>query len=202
MRGLVLEKGEGLNGSVELRGSVLECASPLALSIDLVKCESARGLAHSKTWRRAGRLISYLYAFALIALCVVVTSGCATQNVQTRKQERYAVYAQLSPEFQSLADQGKIKVGMPKDAVYIAWGKPSEVVQGETPEGPIESWLYYGTTWDEYRYWNYRPYISGRYYYSEPYLDRDYVPRKYVHAQVDFQNGVVKSWRTLPRPAP
>src|SRR3954464_9292918 len=35
----------------------------------------------------------------LIALCATIFSACATQNVQTRKQERYAAYSQLSPEF-------------------------------------------------------------------------------------------------------
>src|SRR4051812_14588617 len=130
----------------------------------------------------------------------LILSGCATHNVQTRKQERLSEYSQLPPQLQSLVDNGKVKVGMPKEAVYIAWGKPSQVVNGETPNGPLETWLYYGTAWDENRYWNYRPYPAGTFYYSEPYMDRDYVPRSYVKAQADFENGVVSSWRTLPRP--
>ena len=129
-----------------------------------------------------------------------VLCGCATTStIEARRQERYGTYSSLAPEFKTLVDQGKIKVGMPMDAVYIARGKPSQVAQGESAQGPLTTWLYYGTTFEEYRYWNYRPIPSGRYYGSEPYLDRDYVPRKYLRAEVTFQNGVVASWRTLPR---
>src|SRR5438132_4380380 len=112
----------------------------------------------------------------------LVLCGCATtSNVQTRRQERFEAYSSLAPEFKILMDQGKIKVGMPMDAVYIAWGKPSEIVQGESSQGPITTWLYYGTTFEEYRYWNYHPiYPYGRYYWSGPSLDRDYIPRNYM----------------------
>ena len=129
----------------------------------------------------------------------LLVCGCKTTSVQTRKQERSSTFSQLSPEFKSLVDQGRIKVGMPVDAVYIAWGKPSQVLIGESPQGSLTTWLYHGTTYEEYRYWGYRPFYSA-YYWSEPYLDREYVPRTYVRAQVDFENGVVKSWRSLPRP--
>ena len=87
------------------------------------------------------------------------------------------------------------------DAVYIAWGKPSQVAQGESSQGPLTTWLYYGTTFEEYRYWNYHPfYPYGPYSGSGPYLDRDYMPRNYIRAEVTFQNNLVSSWRTMPRP--
>jgi len=137
--------------------------------------------------------------FAFFLLCVVFLSGCATTStVEKRKQERYDVYSKLSPEFKALVDQGKIKVGMPMDVVYLAWGKPSQVIQGESSEGQLTTWLYYGTTFEEYRYWAYRPSYS-HYYYPSPTLERDYVPRNYVRAEVVFENGVVKSWRSMPR---
>jgi hypothetical protein len=31
------------------------------------------------------------------------------------------------------------------DAVYIAWGKPSQVLQGESSQGSTITWLYTGT---------------------------------------------------------
>ena len=137
----------------------------------------------------------------ILVVLLVVLSGCATTStIEARRQERSGAYSSLAPEFKTLVDQGKIKVGMPMDAVYIAWGKPSQVVQGESSQGPLTTWLYFGTTFEEYRYWNYRPIPYGRYYWSEPYLDRDYIPRKYMQAEVIFQNDVVTSWRTLPRP--
>src|SRR5947208_7445682 len=123
----------------------------------------------------------------LALLLALVSFGCATSTIQKRKQERAATYSALAPEVQTLVDQGKIKVGMPMDAVYVAWGKPSQVVQGESSQGPITTWLYYGTTFEEYRYWSYRPEYPYRgAYWSSPYLERDYMPRSYVQAEVTF----------------
>ena|ERR1044071_2099303 len=138
----------------------------------------------------------------LLLLPLFAMIGCATrQTLEMRRQERAAAYANLAPEFKTLVDQAQIKVGMPMDAVYIAWGKPSNVIQGESPQGTMTTWLYYGTTFEEYRYWGYRPLdYYGRYYGASPTLERDYVPREYVRAEVTFENGVVRSWRQMPRP--
>jgi hypothetical protein len=89
---------------------------------------------------------------------------------------------------------------MPKDAVYIAWGKPSQVLLSDTQAGRIENWLYEGTGWQEYRYWVYRPVPTGYGYAPMPYLQTDYNAYPYVKAEVVFQDGVVREWRTMPRP--
>jgi hypothetical protein len=57
----------------------------------------------------------------LLLLAAVLLSGCAS-TIQDRRNERLAAYSQLPAETQTLVDTGQIKVGMPKDAVYIAWG--------------------------------------------------------------------------------
>jgi hypothetical protein len=132
-----------------------------------------------------------------LACAATLLTGCATQSIQSRKNERMDIYSALPPEQQQLIDQGKIKVGMPMDAVYIAWGKPSQVLAGESEKGAMTTWIYHGTTMEEYRYWNYRYQAYGNRVYAEPYLDFDYMPRDYVAAEVVFENGVVKSWRTL-----
>ena len=79
---------------------------------------------------------------------------------------------------------------MAPDAVYIAWGPPAEVLENETPQGHTTVWVYYGQWVQEYRYW-----IGRR-------LESDYYPRSYIRAEVVFRNGVVASWRTLPKPLP
>ena len=87
--------------------------------------------------------------------------------------------------------EGRIKTGMTTDAVYIAWGPPSEVLQGGDQHGDYTTWIYRGSFLEETRYWAGRPY---------PYLAHDYEPRTYVRAEIIFVNGVVQSWRTLPQP--
>src|SRR5881394_1186861 len=90
----------------------------------------------------------------ILLVLLVVLSGCATApKLEKRREERSAAYSSLSPEFRALVDQGRIKVGMPMDAVYIAWGKPSQVVSGESTEGPVVTWLYHETYYEYYPYY-------------------------------------------------
>ena len=127
-------------------------------------------------------------------------AGCATSTVESRKQERYGVYSELQPAARSLVDQGKIKVGMPMDAVYIAWGKPAQVLNSESSHGARTTWLYQDTQLQEYRYWSSRPYYAYGHYFSTPTLEYDYYPRSFVRAEVNFENGVVKDWQTFAAP--
>lgn len=91
-----------------------------------------------------------------------------------------------------MVDEGRIAYGMDTNAVYIAWGKPDEVLQSGDERGVTATWVYRGAFLEETRYW-----VGRRY----PHLAHDYEPRSYVSAEIVFSNGQVKSWRTLPRPA-
>lgn len=121
-----------------------------------------------------------------VLTCLI--AGCATSTVETRRQERAAAYASLPADMKVLVDQGRIKVGMLMDAVYIAWGPPAQVLQSENQGGAATIWLYEGGWMEENRYWSHRR------------LERDYQPRTYVRAQVVFVNGLVKEWHALPQP--
>lgn len=142
-------------------------------------------------------LVCRLISFGVFA---VLLGGCASSTVEKRKQERYAAYSGLVPEWKELVDQGRIKVGMSQDAVYIALGKPDEVVEQENQAGATVHWLYSASNLKEYRYWSHRSVKAGDRYYSEPYLAQDYYLQPYVKAEVVFEKGVVSSWRTLPSP--
>ena len=137
--------------------------------------------------------------FLLLAL---LAAGCATSNVNSRKQERYSAYSALTPEQRALVDRGEIKVGLTSDAVYIAWGKPSQIMSTESSAGAATVWIYTGTAWREQRYWAYQGYYGGRYghVYPTATLQYDYVPMPYTSAEVVFENGVVKSWRNVTPP--
>lgn len=128
----------------------------------------------------------------VILLAGVLLTGCATTNsIESRKQERAAAYAAFTPEFKSFVDAGQIRRGMTEDAVYIAWGKPAQVLQQEDQNGVATVWLYEGGWMEETRYW------IGR---RHGYLEHDYQPRTYIRAEIVFVDGKVASWRTLPQP--
>jgi hypothetical protein len=126
-------------------------------------------------------------AFLMVILLV---TGCATSTIESRRRERAAGFAALSPELQSLVNDGQIRRGMTPDAVYIAWGKPAQILQREDDQGVVTLWLYHGGWMEETRYWthNSRAPIN------------DYQPRTYVSAEITFVNGVVQAWGTLPMP--
>jgi len=137
------------------------------------------------------RLNTVKLSFQLL-LASLLFAGCATRStIQTRKQERLSGYVALSPEFQKLVDDGQISRGMTEDGVYIAWGKPAQILRQEDARGAETIWLYEGGWMEETRYW------TGRYH---PYLEHDYQPRTYVQAELIFAQGLLESWRTLPQP--
>lgn len=138
------------------------------------------------------RIMKFMKPRILLLLAVVVAAGCATTTIQSRKQQRAAAYASFSPQIKALVNQGRIGVGMTPDAVYIAWGKPDEVLQSGNKSGVYTTWVYRGAFLEETRYW-----IGRRF----PHLAHDYEPRSYVRAEIVFANGKVQSWRTLPQPA-
>ena len=139
----------------------------------------------------------------LSLLAGLVLCGCATHHLESRRTERRAAYDALPPESKTAVDQGQIKIGMSTDAVYIAWGAPSQILTGESDRGATTTWIYTGTALREHRYWAYDYGRYGRFghrYYSGPSMEYDYVPQNYTRAEVVFENGVVKSWRNVTPP--
>ena len=135
------------------------------------------------------RLIAMKCCLMFLPVIFLLAGGCAsTDAVASRKQERYAAYAALPPDMKTAVDQGRVKPGMNMDAVYIAWGKPSQVVAGGSQAGETTTWIYEGGYVDEERFWGRRQ------------VHYDYTPRTYVRGQVVFVNGVVSSWQTFPEP--
>ena len=122
----------------------------------------------------------------------------------TRIQERAGAYAAFTPEQRALVDQGHIKIGFPEDAVFIAWGRPSQILRGESGAGSTTTWIYSGTGWQERGYWTYRHYGYGYgpygYAHPLPTYEYDYIPYRYTSAEVVFENGVVKSWKHITPP--
>ena len=91
---------------------------------------------------------------------------------------------------------------MSSDAVYIAWGAPGEILESESDQGHITTWIYHGQWMEESRYWTYREISKDGTTFLERYRESDYFPRSYIRAEILFANGAVTRWRTLPRPVP
>lgn len=154
------------------------------------------------------RFLQRLFASLPLAVLLAAGLGCAStaptdpKAIAKRKAERPTAYAALNTELQSLVDQGQIKVGMSEDAVYLAWGKPAQVLRGGDTQGEYTTWLYHGTSTDSYHTWRYREYPrKDGSTYLERTLDTDYAFRDYVSAELHFRNGQLQRWRMLPKPA-
>jgi hypothetical protein len=138
---------------------------------------------------------SWLCAAAILAGCA------ATSTIQTRRSERSAVYASLPADLRQLVDQGQVRVGMPEDAVYIAWGAPAQVLKRGDASGEVVTWLYSDTSTDSYHYWTYHesPRRDGGVFLDRSF-QTDYGFHDYISAELEFRDGRLAEWRMLPKP--
>lgn len=81
----------------------------------------------------------------MLTLCAAVLLGftaCETASPATRAQQNPAVFNSLSAEDRDLVLKGTISEGMTKDAVLLAWGRPSTVVTSSDNGRITEVWRY------------------------------------------------------------
>lgn len=127
--------------------------------------------------------------------------GCASSTIEKRRAERGSAYEALSADHRALVDKGDITVGMGEDAVYIAWGRPDQVLRRGDKAGESMRWLYEGTATDTHYYWVAQPVTLAN---GRTILDRRLVPRTefrdYVAAELVFRDGKLESWETKARP--
>ena len=141
-------------------------------------------------------MIKLLFAFVVVCL----TAACVPSTPQTRIQQDPRRFEALPAKHRSLVEQGKISRGMGKDAVYLAWGRPSGVFQGSKNGRATERWDYAGTRpvyttnfYGAYGPW-YGPHGCRRGYYGYYGFGPEiaYVP--YRLASVWFIDERVDSW--------
>src|ERR1041384_1970845 len=129
----------------------------------------------------------HLIVKAPLFIFLLLLAGCATKStIETRRVERFSAYDALPADQKATVDAGQIRIGMPADAVYIAWGKPNEILESEDPQqGHLVFWRSSGSWLQENRYWAYREVGHGpRGAYLERYLTSDYSPRDYVRSEI------------------
>ena len=171
----------------------------------LMTHEDARGVVtantenqlRTKTWPEVSKWFSLLQFDCLRQMFVLeATSLHSTQSGHERTWRFDAIpWSQGNPEaFAGLHNAGKRIVLLFDEASTIAdaiW---------DTAEGALTTWQFHGAWMQETRFWTYREVNKDNTTFLERYLERDYNPRDYVKAEIIFLNGVVKQWKTLPRP--
>jgi len=139
------------------------------------------------------KVVSIFLCIALGAILV----GCST--VDTRIQEKSAVFNSLDPQIQDRLKQGLIDVGYTSDMVYIALGKPNEVHNKTTDKGTETTWVY-KNYWEEYqgsavtgyhRWVYYDPGLKAYRVYWEPVRTDVYRQRSEERTRVSFLNDHV-----------
>ena len=142
--------------------------------------------------------LSGALTFAIAAGALLLTS-CST--IESRISENPEIYRNLSSRDQALVNQGQIRYGMSRNAVWLAWGSPDSKVIGNMRGHSTETWIYvHYATYPYYPY--YGPYDPGFGFFGDPFYDPFYyslIPPSipYPYKTVTFSNGRVVSFQYL-----
>ncbi len=166
-----------------------------------------------------------IIAASAITSALFFFGSCSTP--ETRISERPDVYRSLSSTDQALASQGRIREGMSRDAVYIAWGAPNQRGEGRNRGSTVETWIYFNSTSTGYYggfgygYGGYgyglglggysgtylHQHRSGRLHshifydpFYDPFFWRQNNIVSYPERTVSFQGGRVIAYQLLPPP--
>jgi hypothetical protein len=137
---------------------------------------------------------SFLGASTLaVAAGALVFTSCSTP--QTRISDRPDLYQSLSQRDQALVNQGQIRIGMSRTAVWLAWGATDRKIVGNMAGCPTETWIY--TYYASYPYYPY--YAPWDVNFGAPLYDPfcySWFPQSipYPGKVVTFANGRVASF--------
>ncbi len=83
----------------------------------------------------------YLGALTLgLATGALILTSCSTP--ETRISDHPDLYQSLSARDRALVSQGQIRPGMPRNAVWLAWGSPDRKIIANMRGHPTETWIY------------------------------------------------------------
>jgi hypothetical protein len=178
-------------------------------------------MAHLFSFMRRQKFFTALFVVA--AGTALFLSSCATPENRIAKHPE--IYNGLGATDRGLVAQGKIREGMSKDAVYLAWGSPQQTSIANVRGKPADTWVYMGYT-DAYPRYPYPygfgygfgyggagyPFVYGRhgrrsigfyydpFYWNDPFYYRPYDRISYPSRTVSFQNERVVAYQFLYPP--
>jgi hypothetical protein len=135
----------------------------------------------------------------LSCLAALALAGCST--VESRIEEKAAVFNALPAETQSRIQQGLVDVGYTPDMVYIAMGKADRVIERASNNGTETVWIY-NNYYQEYQGTQFAGYQRSVYYdprikayrvYYQPVHADVYRDRTEEVARIVFKDGKVAS---------
>ena len=86
-----------------------------------------------------------LIAISEAVVIAMFVASCAPQTPAYRISMRPAAFERLNEKNKELVRKGEMAKGMDKGAVALAWGSPSDRVEGLRSGKPMERWDYRGT---------------------------------------------------------
>jgi hypothetical protein len=157
-----------------------------------------------------------LLASALVAITLMSCASALERRITSNPQ----IYNSLTTKDQLLVQQGQIREGMTKEAVFLSYGRPDAVSNGKQKGASIEKWIFmdsqpvyadnmgWGGGWGGYgggwggAWGGYRGRGCGYYGGWDPYYMNMaptvmYVP--YKAATVTFRNNRVTEFLTGPQ---
>ena len=79
----------------------------------------------------------------LLAATALLLASCAAPR-ELRVEHHPELFSKLTEKDKQEVRQGRVHEGMSKDAVFLAWGKPSHVSMGKRDGKTFERWQYRG----------------------------------------------------------
>ncbi len=78
----------------------------------------------------------------IVSSIAFLSTGCESNGIANRINEKAAVFATLSPEEQEYIEDGMIFPGFTEDMTYMVIGKPNSVETKMKDGKPVEMWSY------------------------------------------------------------
>ncbi len=131
--------------------------------------------------------------FILLAFLTAFIASCASSTTlrERRLSQNKEIYDGLSEKDRALVAEGKIREGMHKQGVFLSWGRPNDIREGNRSGVPYETWLYTGQRAHTQTYLSlgyghgYDPYYYG------------YGGRYYGRSHLGFGQSVVTTYRPV-----